>query len=82
MTEREHPRVTLFYNGSAESQRVKQIMEERGENFNAYDIRDLTLAPGSELKAPTIFSPEGIFQGPRQVEVFLNIPPEARVKSR
>lgn len=81
MTVKESPRVTLFFDGfQEESLAVRRTLEERGENFNSYDIRDLNLAPGDEIKSPTIYSPEGIFEGARQVEVFLRLPSEARVK--
>lgn len=71
MLEKERPRIIFFHDSSSESQRVKQMLEERGEKFNSYNIHDLKFASGDEIGAPTIFAPKGTFRGFQRIEVAL-----------
>lgn len=71
-------RLALFYDGSEESREAKECLSKKGEPCAFYDVRDLPTAAGEPMRAPTLFAPEGIFQGLKQIRFFLGIPSQHR----
>ncbi len=72
------PTMSLFFDGSADSQRAKRALEQSGARCSFYDTRSLRISPGDQIAPPILYAPEGIFNGWSQIQTLLQIPPEMR----
>ena len=66
--------LSLFYDDGAESEEIKRILQRRRDRCNFYCLPEISVAQGDRMVAPTLFAPEGIFEGAKQIQVFLSIP--------
>jgi hypothetical protein len=73
--------LTLFIDDSAESKQAIEALNAMREDFRIFDVRSLNMVKGDEIEPPTLFAPEGIFRGWRQIRTFVNIPPNMRYRA-
>lgn len=70
--------LTFFGDDREESLIAKRALKEAGERCYFYDVRTLHKASGDEIEVPTLYAPEGIFRGWKQIQTFLGIPSDMR----
>lgn len=72
--------LTLFVDDSDDSKQAIEALKSIKETFTIYDVQSLNMTKGDEIKAPTLYAPEGIFRGWRQIQTFVGIPADMRYK--
>lgn len=70
--------LALFGDDSDETKKAVEALQEIHEQFYFYDVHSLHMTKGDEIEPPTLFAPEGIFRGWRQIQTFLRIPRDMR----
>ena len=72
--------LTLFVDDGNESKQAIEALKTISEPFKVYDIQSLNMAKGDEIAAPTLYAPEGIFRGWKEIQTFVRIPREMRYR--
>ena len=71
-------RLFFFYDDELDSQEVKRLLEQRDEKCYFVHVKEFRTAAGEQVVAPTLYAPEGVFEGIKHIKAFLGIPDAMR----